>query len=719
MVVFSSQKGMFILSPEGFSFFSQKEVFPSNQLTSIYYDKFEGCLFVGTASRGLLKLIRRRCWSEFDDDPEFQYSFGAMAMLPDGRTAVNADRSIVIFPEKREIRVGNPGSYHSGLSLFGDTLAVLDWDGTISAFSLRQQRELFQAHFVKSPVFAVFRDRSGTFWTGTGNGLYRGKDLLQGSRAFDHQIKNKVTTLYEDSKQTLWVGGSEGVFVLDKNRKLEMRFDIGAMTSAQDVRAFYESAAGTIWIGTYGAGLFCYENGRMIALKEKENYLLGSDIFTLARDKLGYILMSSNNGIRVVHEQVLNNYANGKIPYLVPFYVGEHSGIFNPEFNGGFLNNYCSYKDSVFYFPGIQGYVRYVSRTFPQRTDNLRIDQVTLDGTPADMPFRISRKVKFIRFDFFDANFSETQNLFYQYRLQDKNGKGNWSKLQKEPFVTFSNLGPGKYQFQVRAIDGFNPPDPISVSYDFYIPPFFYESFFFYIFLLIGTLILLIVHLERKFGKQKKEIARELELKNALTEMQLIAVQSQMNPHFLFNSLNTLVNMISANYLDKAEKFAIDLSQLFRRILEQSGKNFILVQQEIGTLVKYMEIQQARFDFDFSIHCPHELRDRKIPTMLLQPLVENAIIHGIAHLVGEKGKITIDFSAREKETIQIDIQDNGVGFNKSAEIYKGKKKKSMGMEMINRKIALLYDRYNTVVMIEKGNSDHTAQRGAHIKLIIK
>lgn len=718
-VVFSSRKGMFILSPSGVSSYSEVDVFPTNVLTCLYYDRTEGCLFVGTASRGLLKLIPRRCWSVYKNEPEFQFSYGAMVALGKGKFLVNANQMLLFFPEKLTLDFEQLGNSISGLSLFGDTLMVAGWNGKVIGYSLSQEKEIFQSKLAEKAIFAIFRDLNGEFWVGTDAGVYSGRDLLNMQVFLPGRIKRKITTFFEDSRGRLWLGGSHGVFVLDQDRHLAMKFDSGSMAGAQDVRAFYEGPYGEIWIGTYGAGLFCFQKGKLTALKEKENYLLGNDIFTLARDKYGYLLMSSNNGLRGVHERALYDFLNGKIDYLVPFYIGEHTGIFNPEFNGGFHNNYCSEKDSIFYFPGIQGYVRYVSRPFIQRTNNFRIDQIFLDGEPVDKPSRIARKVKFIRVDFFDTNFSETQNLHYQYSLRDKNGPGEWSRLQKEPFVIFSHLGPGTYQLSVRAVDGTNLLNPPLATYDFYIPPYFYESFFFYIFVAFGTILLLVVHLERKFVKQKKEIERELELKNVLTEMQLVAIQSQMNPHFLFNSLNTLVSMISSNYLGKAEKFAVNLSQLLRRILEQSNKNFILIQEEIRTLTKFMEIQQARFDFDFAIHCPPELRDYRIPTMLLQPLVENAIIHGISHLVEEKGRITLEFSSEKEGFVLVDLYDNGVGLTQSAAISAGKKKKSMGLEMVRRKIELLHDRYRIQVGFAIVEPDQDRQTGTHIRLVIQ
>jgi ligand-binding sensor domain-containing protein len=717
LLVFSSPRGMLIISPEKITFYSEKDVFPTNILSCVFYDQFEGCLFVGTSTRGLLKLIPKRCQSFYANRPEYQSSFGAIVYDKDHGLYVTTMFGVNHFSEGRFSRLPTDKQI-SGLSQFGDTLAVLCRSGEILGYSKRREKKIFRKKVADFPVYAAFRDRGGTHWFGTDQGVSRGIFFERSTPFLPKQIENRITTIFEDSRGRLWLGGMNGVSVLDDQRRLVMHFDTGSIASAQDVRAFYEDPSGKIWIGTYGAGLFCFYQGKFISLKEKDYYQLGNDIFTLARDQYGYILMSSNNGVRAVHETALDNFLKGRSSYLIPLYIGEHSGIFNPEFNGGFHNNYASEGDSIFYFPSIQGHVRYFSKPFFERTNNLIINKIYLDDKVHAKPFRIGRKVKFIRFEFYNVNFSETQNIYYQYKIKDKNNYEVWSNLQKDPYIVLSHLAPGRYQLSLRVLDGLNSLSPPSVTYDFFIRPYFFETIFFHLFLFILVSILFFIRLERNHQRQKEAIAKELEHKNMITEMQLTAIQSQMKPHFLFNTLNSLVNLIASRDLRRAENYAVSLSRLLRNTLEQSGKVFIPVEHEIATLNKFLEIQQSRFNFTFEINCPRALLHRELPTMLLQPLLENALIHGIAHLTDRTGRITLDFTKLEEQGIQIDLRDNGIGMNKSQMINAGKKQKSFGIEMVRRKIALLKERYQIIVSMEVSVLDPSNMEGTHICLKI-
>lgn len=717
MLVVTSRKGMYIVSPSTTAFYSEEDVFPTNILGGAFYDHFEGCLFVGTATRGLLKLIPKRCHSFYENRPEFQRSYGALVYDRERGLYINGNSQVNHFFQGRFKKI-QPGPSITGLSQFGDTLAVLSRDGEVFGYSKRLEKKLFRTKITHLALYTAIRDRSGTYWFGSENGVYCGSSFGRSTAFLPHKIEKRITTVFEDSRGWLWLGGMGGVYVLDTDRQLTMHFNAGSIASAQDVRSFYEDPTGKIWIGTYGAGLFCYHKGKLTALKDMDHYHLGNDIFTLARDKNGYILMSSNNGILAVHETALDNFLKGLSSVLIPLYIGEHTGVFNAEFNGGFYNNFASEGDSIFYFPSIQGYVRYFVKPFFFRTNNLIINRILLDGEQQGRPFWIGRKVKFIRFEFYDVNFSETQNIYYQYKIRDKNKDEVWSKPQKEPYVVLSHLSPGSYEFSVRVLDGLNSLSPPSVTYDFFIRPYFFETKLFYALLFAALLLVFFIRTERRYQRQKREIAKELEHKNMITGMQLEAIQSQMKPHFLFNTLNSLVNLIASGDLKKAENYALSLSRLLRNTLEQSGKVFISIDREINMLNKYLEVQQSRFDFDFKINCPRSLLGREFPTVLLQPLVENALIHGIAHLTDCKGRITLDFSPLEAGGIQIDLRDNGIGMKKSAEINADKTQNSFGLEMVRRKIALLKERYKIMVSLEFVEPETSAWPGTHICLKI-
>lgn len=185
---------------------------------------------------------------------------------------------------------------------------------------------------------------------------------------------------------------------------------------------------------------------------------------------------------------------------------------------------------------------------------------------------------------------------------------------------------------------------------------------------LAGIILLIVIAAVLGFGRVKEKqrrIKSELEKKNLETEQKLL--RAQINPHFMFNALNSVQSYISANDNLKAMSFLAKFSQLMRNILENSRKSMVSLEDEIGTLELFMELEAMRFKdkFDFQINISSELIPAKIfiPPMLVQPFVENSIKHAFRSK-DDKGKLTVDFN-RDNGTINCVVEDNGVGREKT------------------------------------------------------
>ncbi len=177
------------------------------------------------------------------------------------------------------------------------------------------------------------------------------------------------------------------------------------------------------------------------------------------------------------------------------------------------------------------------------------------------------------------------------------------------------------------------------------------------------------------------------------SQSELKAFKSQMNPHFFYNALNTVQSYILSNDKKLAISYLSKFSTLTRSILEMTEKEFISISDEIKTLELYLDIEKARFneDFEFNIKAENiaDLDQTKIPSMFLQPYVENAVKHGLLHKVGTK-KLDIDFKIQE-EILYITIDDNGIGREKSGELnaIKNKNHKSFATEAMEKRIDIL------------------------------
>jgi sensor histidine kinase YesM len=195
---------------------------------------------------------------------------------------------------------------------------------------------------------------------------------------------------------------------------------------------------------------------------------------------------------------------------------------------------------------------------------------------------------------------------------------------------------------------------------------------------------------------QNKSKNAEVRLANKLKEMEelkMTALQSQMNPHFLFNSLNSINNFIIKSEVEKASDYITKFSKLIRVILNSSSSPTSTLLEEISILALYIKLEQMRvsggFDYVVEIDKTLNLETIKVPTLFLQPFIENAIWHGIMKKEGEK---IITLSIKEDNGyVMCIILDNGIGINKAKELnHMSQKRKFLGAETTENRIRLLY-----------------------------
>ncbi|MEL6919077.1 MAG: histidine kinase, partial [Bacteroidota bacterium] len=178
----------------------------------------------------------------------------------------------------------------------------------------------------------------------------------------------------------------------------------------------------------------------------------------------------------------------------------------------------------------------------------------------------------------------------------------------------------------------------------------------------------------------------------------LKSLRSQMNPHFIFNALNSVNNYIAKSDERSANRYLSDFSTLMRSVLENSEEDFIPLSKELELLDLYTKLEHSRFPdkFDYDIHVDEhiDIDAFQIPPMLLQPYIENAIWHGLRYKE-EKGFLKIHLKQKDQESITIEITDNGIGRKKSAQLKttNQKRQKSKGMGNIKKRISILNDMY--------------------------
>lgn len=217
------------------------------------------------------------------------------------------------------------------------------------------------------------------------------------------------------------------------------------------------------------------------------------------------------------------------------------------------------------------------------------------------------------------------------------------------------------------------------------------------IYSLIGGLFLLVVlaYLMYKYIKQQKLANNLLALKS---------LRSQMNPHFIFNALNSVNSFIATNDERTANKYLSDFSKLMRAVLENSEEDFIPLQKEIQLIELYTKLEHFRFkdkfDYKISVEETIDIEAYKIPPMLLQPYIENAVWHGLRYKE-DKGILDIKICKKQKDQIEITIADNGIGRKKSKALKTENQKKhnSKGLGNIKKRVTILNEMYKDKVDI--------------------
>jgi hypothetical protein len=284
----------------------------------------------------------------------------------------------------------------------------------------------------------------------------------------------------------------------------------------------------------------------------------------------------------------------------------------------------------------------------------------------------LSWKENFFTIDFAALNFDQPEQNEYACQLIGFDREMQY--LGTKNSVSYTNVPPGKYTLHVMGAnnDGLWNRDGITVNLEI-IPPWWKTTWFRVVAIICTSLLFYALYRFRISIIRKRE-NEKTEINKRIAELRLSALRTQMNPHFIFNSISSIQNLISQEKKDDSMDYIGKFSRLIRLILHQAENNSIILSEEIDLLELYLEMETLRFEksFNYSISVDPllEVREPEIPTMIIQPIVENAVIHGLLNK-DKKGNLTIDFLLKG-EFVECIVRDNGVGRRAAEEIKKGK-----------------------------------------------
>ncbi len=495
-----------------------------------------------------------------------------------------------------------------------------------------------------------------------------------------------------DSKGNVWFTRMQGVYCYKKQDDKFYHYTATVIPAISQSIEIQEDNNHHYWITTKTNGLYelYFENEKEVV----KNYNTSSQIgltseYTLriVKDEQGFLWIGSINGLLKLNpntkkiETILTKqqglmYDNTDVPLTM--ISGNRLVVCN--FGGANVINLNQYK---------------TNQLEPQISiTSLKImDKEVLYDCESDsnINLKLAHNENYISIDVAVLSYNNSYQNSIAYKLDgiDK----EWHYLTKSNTIALAGLSSGNYKLLIKGANNNNIWGATKMV-GFKISPPFYATWWF-----IGLIILLLATLaylwnRYKINQTKKEEKLKADFQQQIAATEMKALRAQMNPHFIFNSLNSIQKYILKNEHFEASQYLTKFSRLIRLILDHSNQNTILLSSEIDLLKLYVEMEALRFDntFNYTITIEECLQTDtvQIPSMLIQPFVENAIWHGLLHK-DEKGLLHINFTKTNNNSLKVIIEDNGVGREKAAALKSKQvlKKKSYGMQITEDRIAII------------------------------
>jgi len=576
-------------------------------------------------------------------------------------------------------------------------------------------------------IRANFCDRDGNLWITTEDPLriFRISPLTNAIHIVPDSVLlpftstgalGQLNNIEEDKNGLLWMssGVAGGLLCYDKAKNTWITYPTRArnkdVLSKIGINSIWPDTSGKVWLvkATFG-GVVKYDYRRdSISIISKEDGLLSGDVRIICGDELGNLWISSPFGIsryEIANDQV--------------------TGHFTMDYGSSF-NEYWIRFDPYSKNLMLQGQGKLILLNPEKMMDSLPPPRPILDGIivnndiipldPSNPAVNLNYKQKNISISFAAINFSNNEKLLFAYTLSGKDDEWTYTTIARN--VQYSLLSPGEYSFKVKVNDGSGQWSDSYELLSFTIRPPFWRSYWFLsmMFLLIGFTVFLL------YKRRIRSIRNQAELKTKIAETEMMALRAQMNPHFVFNCITSIDSLIQSNDKYNATLYLNKFAKLLRNILDSSKMNNMTLAKDLETLKLYIELEQFRNDHKFLVNIqvdPSLLQgDYKVPPLVIQPYVENAIIHGLRNRSDQGGNLKVDISKLD-DYIQYIVEDNGVGRKNTLTSQTGDKR-SYGMEMSSERIRLFnQEEYASVTItdLEEGGTPKGTKVVVRLKIV--
>ena len=522
-------------------------------------------------------------------------------------------------------------------------------------------------------------------------GRIRGINVFREDQPLDWSPTNGqnfkfVYSIGEDEQNQLWLGTLSGLFKYSNDSLYSLKKENPLY--AQRVTKIVKHASGNLFLATKGAGLLIKTSDSLyqISITQGLNSNLLKTIF-IENDSTLWI--GSNKGINRLIFELKANFQLKKIDRFRRF-----DGLPSEEINGitkarGLI--WLATNKGVTYFNPD----KIIPNHIPPK---VHITQVQVNGKDTSFfnPLILNSRQNDISINFLALSYRAATENRYRFKLNGYDE--DWVETGSKE-VKYTNLPSGEYEFQLTACNSNGIWNEAFQSFDFTIRKHFTRELWFIALIVFASFVGLFLIIKRLLKRQriKESLARRM------VESEQKALRAQINPHFIFNAMNSIQYFISDNDKKNAEIYLSRFSTLMRKVLEDSKKNLISLEEEIESLENYLQLEKLRFPDKFEyeiIRDPQlDIFETEIPPMIIQPFLENAIWHGLMPKK-EKGFLSIKFQKQNDNIIACTIQDNGIGRKESLKAKGKKRHQSTGIHNVTERIQVVNTLFKTSMSLD-------------------
>jgi len=588
-------------------------------------------------------------------------------------------------------------------------------------------------------ITSVHEDKNNHLWIGTSSGFYEfhtdTKKFTQPKWLHPDLYHSRINTIYCDRDNATWIATREpfGIYkysaAVDKCEKIENAVTDQFEKIGHSSRvSFISEDDDHVWmVSRLGGGVIGYDKrsgewgiypkkdryksllskGMNYLYADNKNDLWLCDLYATGLIKYNYVsdsvkLFTRNDGlpsdfIKSVCTDGANNLWILTEYGISRFDLATGKVVFNDLLRTRSVNpiqllaydtiskTVIAVSDNRLMFYPVEKFQQTKKETLQPLIDKVWVNSNEINADVNGKSLKLKPGQTNISIDFTAVHFSNADKIKFAYQLSGADH--DWKYADGSRSAQYAVLTPGKYTFKIKVADeNGNWSEPYE-SFSFTIVPFFWQTNWFK----ISAILFLVTGCWLLVRRRIKNIRNEAELKQKIAETEMMALRAQMNPHFIFNCINSIDAMIQSNDKYQATLYLNKFAKLIRNILDSSKQNFVSLSKDIETLQLYVDLEIFRSENKFKAEInidPQLLQDDyQVPPLIIQPYVENAILHGLRHRDDNNGKLIVNIH-KQNGHLNYEITDNGVGRNRQRSFSDLKKPTGYGMQITEDRVRI-------------------------------